>query len=86
MFKADGAPILLDEDRLVALDDPALPPEVREKVQRDARPGDVLWRCVRQGAPTGPLAVLGWGHRPRVVEWWLMSAEGDLIEAYWLER
>lgn len=28
----------------------------------------------------------GWGHRPRVVEWWLMLAEGDLIEAYWLER
>ncbi len=86
MFKADGAPILLDEDRPVALDDPALPPEVREQVQRDAQPGDTLWRCVREGAPTGPLAVLGWGLRPLVVEWWLMSAEGDLIEAYWLER
>lgn len=67
-------------------DDPELPAAVREAVQRDAQPGDVLWRCVRQGAPTGPLGVLGWGHRPLVVEWWLMSAGGDLIEAYWLEH
>lgn len=77
---------LPEEDRPVALDDPEIPSGVRAAVSQDAQPGDVLWRCVRQGAPTGPLAVLGCGHRPRVVEWWLMSAEGDLIEAYWLER
>ena len=77
---------LPEEDRPVALDDPELPSGVRAAVLQDAQPGDVLWRCVRQGAPTGPLAVLGWGHRPLVVEWWLMSAEGDLIEAYWQAR
>ena len=47
---------------------------------------DVLWRCVRQGAPSGPFALLGWGHRPLVLEGWLVSGEGELIEVYWLER
>lgn len=70
MLKAHGSPVLLEEDRPVALDDPEVPAVVREAVQRDAQPGDVLWRCVRKGAPTGPLAVLGWGHRPLVVAWW----------------
>lgn len=77
---------LPEEDRPVSLDDPEMPSGVRAAVLQDAQPGDVLWRCVRQGAPAGPLAVLGWGYRPRVVEWWLMSAEGELIEVYWLER
>ena len=71
-----------EPDRPVALDDPELPGSVRELVLRDAQHGDVLWRCVRRGAPTGLLALLGWGPRPLVVEWWLMTADGDLIEAY----
>lgn len=75
-----------EPDRPVALDDPEVPDVVREAVQRDAQPGDVLWRCVRLEAPSGVLAVLGWGRRPRVVEWWLLSAEGELVKAYWLDR
>ncbi len=86
MARRADQPVLEAPDRPVALDDPELPAAVREVVQRDAQPGDVLWRCAREGAPTGPLAVLGWGQRPLVVEWWLMSADGDLIEAYWVER
>lgn len=75
--------VTLEKDRPVALDDPELPESVRALVLRDAQTGDVLWRCVRQGAPTGPLAWLGWGSRPLHVEWWLTSADGELIEAYW---
>lgn len=86
MLNADGSPVLSEDDRPVALDDPEVPPSVRELAQRDAQPGDVLWRCVRQGAPTGLLALLGWGHRPLVLEWWLLSAEGELSKAYWPER
>ncbi len=61
--------VAVEDDRPVALDDPDLPAAFRAAVQRDAQPGDVLWRCVRQGAPTGLLAALGWCHRPLVVEW-----------------
>lgn len=48
---------------------------------------------VRAGSAAEPgveagwfFADLGWRRRPLVVEWWLMSAEGELIEVYWQER
>lgn len=78
----DDEQVDVEADRPVAVDDPEIPASVRELVLRDAQPGDMLWRRVRQGAPTGLFALLGWGPRPLVIEWWLMTADGDLIEAY----
>jgi hypothetical protein len=80
------AGVVLEEDRRVALDDPEIPPSIRAMVQADAQPGDTLWRCVRLGGRSGPLAWFTSGERPLVLEWWLLDAEGDLVEGYWLER
>ncbi|AOG24776.1 hypothetical protein [Acidovorax sp. RAC01] len=71
------------EDRLVDLDDRAVPHAVRAAVRAIWQPGDTLWRCPRMSAPRGILGVAGVGRRERVIEWWLLSPEGDLIEAFW---
>ena len=49
------------------------------------QPGDQLWRCPRRSAPRGLLGVLGVGPRTMVTEWWLLDAQGELIEAFWEE-
>ena len=49
------------------------------------QPGDQLWRCPRRSAPRGVLGVLGVGPRDGVIEWWLVDAQGGLIEAFWEE-
>ena len=49
------------------------------------QPGDQLWRCPRRSAPRGLLGVLGVGPRTVVTEWWLLDAQGELIEAFWEE-
>lgn len=72
-------------DRLVDVDSPEVPPALRAAVLRHMRPGDQLWRCPRMGAPRGLFGVFGLGQRQPVIEWWLMSAEGQLIEAFWEE-
>lgn len=59
MSRKPDQSVMPEEDRPVARDDPEIPSGVRAAVLQDAQPGDVLWRCVRQGALTGPLAVLG---------------------------
>lgn len=63
---------------------PEVPPTIRAKVLAMAQPGDQLWRCPRLAAPRGALGWLGVG-RPRdaVIEWWLLGADGELIEAFW---
>lgn len=71
------------EDRQVALDDPCVPETVRRAVLARMQPGDTLWRCPRASAPQGPLGLLGMGRRTTVIEWWLIDAQGDLIEAFW---
>ena len=48
-----------------------------------AQPGDQLWRCPRRSAPRGLFSVLGVGPRDAVIEWWLLDAQGELIEAFW---
>lgn len=48
-----------------------------------AQPGDQLWRCPRLSAPRGALGLLGVGPRDVVIEWWLLDAQGELIEAFW---
>ncbi|WP_422846467.1 hypothetical protein [Acidovorax sp. M2(2025)] len=71
------------EDRPVDVDDPAVPQAVRTAVRAVMQPGDVLWRCPRLSAPRGMLGVVGIGRRDLVIEWWLMSQDGDLIDAFW---
>lgn len=71
------------QDRLVDVDDPAVPHAVRNAVCAILQPGDTLWRCPRMSAPRGLLGVVGVGRRELVIEWWLLSPEGDLIEAFW---
>ena len=61
------------ENRLVDVHSPEVPP------------GDQLWRCPRLGAPHGLLEVLGVGRRDGVIEWWLLDAQGELIESFWEE-
>jgi len=50
-----------------------------------AQQGDPPWRCPRLSAPRGALGLLGVGKREVVIEWWLLDAEGALIEAFWEE-
>ena len=71
------------EDRQVNPHSPEVPPAVRARVLAMARPGDQLWRCPRRSGPRGLFSVLGVGRRDAVIEWWLLSADGALIEAFW---
>lgn len=73
------------EDRLMDLHSPEVPASIRARVQAMAQPGDQLWRCPRRSAPHGLLGVLGVGPRDAVIEWWLLDADGELIEALWEE-
>ncbi|UCU98138.1 hypothetical protein [Acidovorax radicis] len=71
------------EDRPVDLHSPEVPAGVRAKALAMAQPGDELWRCPRLSAPRGALGILGVGKRDVVIEWWLLDAQGELIEAFW---
>ena len=71
------------EDRLMDLHSPEVPASIRARVQAMAQPGDQLWRCPRLSAPRGALGLLGVGRRDAVIEWWLLDADGELIEAFW---
>lgn len=72
-----------DEDRAVDVHAPEVPASVRQAVLAIAQPGDQLWRCPSRSAPRGALGILGVGRRGVVIEWWLLDAKGDLIEAFW---
>ncbi|MBF5007067.1 hypothetical protein [Diaphorobacter caeni] len=71
------------EDTLLDVHDPAVPPAIRARVLAMMQPGDSLWRCPRLSAPKGLLGIVGVGPRSVVIEWWLESADGELIEAFW---
>jgi hypothetical protein len=71
------------EDRPVDVHAPEVPASVRQAVLAIEQPGDELWRCPRLGAPRGLLGVLGVGPRSVVIEWWLLDAQGELIEVFW---
>lgn len=53
-----------------AFDDPRVPPGVREAVAELASPGDTLY----------------FADSDEGGEWWLLDAEGGLIESFWLEK
>ena len=71
------------EDRLVDVHNPVVPQSIRTRVLAMAQPGDQLWRCPRLSAPRGALGLLGVGPRDVVIEWWLLDAQVELIEAFW---
>ncbi len=71
------------EDRLVDVHNPVVPQSIHTRVLAMAQPGDQLWRCPRLSAPRGVLGILGVGQRDVVIEWWLLDAQGELIEAFW---
>lgn len=71
------------EDHEVDVHDPQVPSELRRTVLARMQPGDTLWRCPRLGAPRGALGLLGIGQRDMVIEWWLLNAQGELVEAFW---
>ncbi len=71
------------EDRLVDVHIPVVTQSIRTRVLAMAQPGDQLWRCPRLSAPRGALCRLGVGPRDVVIEWWLLDAQGELIEAFW---
>ena len=73
------------EDRQVDVHAAEVPPGVRQAALARMAPGDTLWRCPRLGPPRGALSLLGVGQQSTVIEWWLLDAEGELIEAFWEE-
>ena len=74
-----------DEDRPVNVHDAEVPASVRQAALALMGPGDALWRCPRLGAPRGPLSLLGLGHKDVVIEWWLVDAQGELVDVFWHE-
>lgn len=70
------------QDTPVDVNDACVPADVRERVLSMMQPGDQLWRCPRLSAPRGSLSLLGIGERSVVIEWWLVDAQGELIEAF----
>ena len=79
---ATPAQIGAGDDRLVDVHAPEVPAGIRQAVLERMQPGDTLWRCPRRSAPRGPLALLAIGRRDVVIEWWLESKQGELIEAF----
>ena len=87
MHPAPATPEDIDdgEDRWVDVHSPEVPQSIRTQVLAMAQPGDQLWRCPRLSAPRGARGLLGLGPRDVVIEWWLLDAQGELIEAFWEE-
>ena len=79
---ATAAQIGNGEDRPVDVHSPEVPAGIRARVLQMMQPGDQLWACPRRGPPRG---LLGLGPRGAVIEWWLLDAQGELIEAFWEE-
>ena len=73
-----------DEDRMVDVMSPEVPEEIRQAVLARNAPDATLWRCPRRSGLRGPLSWLGIGQRRVIIEWWLLSADGELIGAFWL--
>ena len=69
-----------DEDRLIDVYAADVPPAIRHSVLAQMEDGDALWRCPRLSGSRGRL---GFGRGTVIIEWWLISAEGELIEAFW---
>ena len=73
------------QDRCVDPHATEVPAAIRAAVLARMRAGDALWRCPRAGAPRGPLSAFGIGRQELLIEWWLVDADGELVEAFWLD-
>lgn len=68
------------DDRLVDVYSPEVPPAIRGAVLALKKPGDTLWRCPRS---TGRKRWFRARQQAVAIEWWLIGADGELIEAFW---
>ena len=68
------------DDRAVDVHAAEVPPAVRQAVLKQMRHGDALWRCPRLAGKNG---LFGLGQKKIMVEWWLISADGELVEVFW---
>ena len=68
-----------DDDRLIDVHAVEVPPAVRHAVLARMVDGDTLWRCPRSNSQ----GLFGFKRKTIVIEWWLISADGELIEAFW---
>ena len=74
------------KDRLMDPHSPEVPAGVRTKVLAIMQPGDQLWRCPRLTGKKTRLGLFGTTvRREATIEWWLLDADGELIEAFWEE-
>ena len=73
------------EDRIIDVNDPEVPPDIRREVLANLPPGGVLMRCPRRAPARGLAGLLGLGKDGVAIEWWLLDADGELIESYWIE-
>jgi len=69
----------MEENRRVDPGDPQVPENVRAAVLRLWQPGDSLWRCPRLGRRKSWFS----SERKIVIEWWLLDANGEVIDAFW---
>lgn len=67
-------------DRPVDVHAPKVPASVRQAMLARMQPGDQLWRCPRMSGRQG---FFGLGANYPIIEWWLMDADGELIESFW---
>jgi hypothetical protein len=57
------------EDVPIPLDHPLVPQAIALAISKMIQPGDVIHRVPGN----------------KVVEWWLLDSDGELIESFWLE-
>jgi hypothetical protein len=69
-----------DDDRVIDVHAAEVPPAVRHAVLARTVDGDTLWRCPRMRGSRG---LFGLGQGKPIVEWWLISSDGEMLAAFW---
>ena len=77
--RATAAEIRDGEDRRVDINHPSVPPGIRASLLEIMQPGDQLWRSLSM---SGRVGWLGLGKPYSIIEWVLLSADGELIEVF----
>jgi hypothetical protein len=68
----------MEQDRRVDPSDPEVPANVRAAVLQRWQSGDSLWRCPRLSGRKSWFSA----KRTVIIEWWLLDANGDLIDGF----